>query len=167
MIDYDGFKKALVRISVLSQEKLKGEQGADEFREKLEADTKKREALIQKQKAAHEQQASAKKGEQEKLESLRNQFQEDQAYRNQSLSKKAKDAKGGAAADNGRTSPRGGTLTQKQRDQLKQYQLDQAKLVQEEQFFNKWLKQRENLGINEQTEETSIAKLNARRKDMT
>lgn len=54
MIDFDMFKKALVRISVLSQEKLKGEQGADEFREKLEADTRKREALLQKQKAAHE-----------------------------------------------------------------------------------------------------------------
>jgi len=29
----------------------------------------------------------------------------------------------------------------------KQYQIDQAKLNQEEEFFNKWLKQRENLGI--------------------
>lgn len=63
MVGFEMFKKALVRISVISQEKLKGEQGADEFREKLEADTQKRDSLLQKQKVAHDQQASNKKGE--------------------------------------------------------------------------------------------------------
>ena len=46
MLDYDAFKKALVRISVLSQEKLRGEAGGDQFRAKLEADTKKRTDLL-------------------------------------------------------------------------------------------------------------------------
>jgi hypothetical protein len=38
-------------------------------------------------------------------------------------------------------------LTRQQKQEHKQYQLDQAKLQQEEEFFAKWLKQRDNLGV--------------------
>jgi len=43
-----------------------------------------------------------------------------------------------------------------------------AKLEQEEEFFQKWLKQRENLGYDEaQASETGRSFLNSKKKDLT
>jgi hypothetical protein len=40
------------------------------------------------------------------------------------------------------------TLVAKKRRELKQYELDSAALAKEEEFFGKWLKQREGLGFD-------------------
>ena len=60
------------------------------------------------------------------------------------LSKQAKDQRYTQAKE---SNEHNATLTRQQKQELKQYQLDQAKLQQEEEFFAKWLKQRENLGV--------------------
>ena len=73
------------------------------------------------------------------LEKLKEQFEEEQKYKQANLSKQAKDKK---QKDESNL-----TVAQQKRNEDNQYQLDQAKVLQEEEFFNKWLKQRENLGV--------------------
>lgn len=75
------------------------------------------------------------------MEKLREQFEEEQKYKQDSLSKNvSKNKKDKIEGDL--------SVAQQKRKDDNQYQLDQAKIIQEEEFFNKWLKQRENLGVS-------------------
>lgn len=82
MIDYNSFLKALVRISVIAQEKL-GSDGTNEdlLKAKLKRDTDKKDAEKKQRKAMLAQ--IKKKDEQKRaeLDKLKSQFQEEQEYK--------------------------------------------------------------------------------------
>lgn len=74
------------------------------------------------------------------MESLRNEFKDDQQYRKDELSKKAKDNEGT------KTKIDLNNMTLQRQERLKQLEMDENMVNQEEAFFQKWLKQKENLG---------------------
>lgn len=78
---------------------------------------------------------------QAELDSLRQQFNEEQQQKQALLSKTNQNK-----AQDTQNSARSSTLAKQKRNEGKQYELDQAALQEEDKFFQKWLKQRENLG---------------------
>lgn len=143
MIDYAMFKKAICRISIRSQEKLGG-GNQDLLEAKLNEDTRARDEKKRQRDRVMTQKIKKEAQEKEKMDQLRQQFQQEQEYKESQLSKQAKDQRYTQAKE---SNEHNATLTRQQKQELKQYQLDQAKLQQEEEFFAKWLKQRENLGV--------------------
>jgi hypothetical protein len=68
------------------------------------------------------------------MESLRNEFKDDQQYRKDELSKKAKDNEGT------KTKIDLNNMTLQRQERLKQLEMDENMVNQEEAFFQKWLK---------------------------
>lgn len=79
----------------------------------------------------------------QELEKLKQQFEEEQKYKKDRLDKH--ETKNRKQTTKVVAEP---TLAQKKREEDQKYIMDQAKIKQEEEFFAKWLKQRENLGVN-------------------
>lgn len=138
MIDFTSFQKAIVRISALAQEKLGGTND-DLLKKKLDSDAQAKAKEDEKKKELRQQAKEREAKNKDELEKLREQFKEEQKYKDENLSK----VKGDAGEKKG-----GETLVAQKRREEKQYELDSAALQQEEQFFQKWLKQRENLGLD-------------------
>lgn len=142
MIDFENFKKVIIRIATIAQEKLGVGANEDRLAEKLQNDqtnAEEREEKKQRFKQKQKEQDEAKRTEMEKL---REEFQKDQRQRAESTSKVNPKKK--VVEDQNKE------LTEYQRLKREQdsYDLNLAKLDQEEQFFKKWLKQRENRGVN-------------------
>lgn len=140
MIDYSSFKKAIVRISIMAQEKLGQGANEDALKKKLERDAKANQEYIAKRDKLKEKQKIIDQKKENAQQILKEQFQEEQKYMANATSKANKNEK----PDTKKKEP---SLAEQKRAIEKQYQLDQAKLSQEEEFFKKWLKQRENLGL--------------------
>lgn len=96
MIDYEAFKKAIVRISVLAQDKAQDEKivGAnkdlfnqDLLKEKLDRDRKTKDADKQKKKELQDQIKASDAKKQAERDNLRQQFNEEQIQKNATLSK--------------------------------------------------------------------------------
>jgi hypothetical protein len=151
MIDYDSFLKALVRISVMAQEKL-GDQGTNQdlLQEKLKRDSEAKESKKIKKKAMLAQIKKQDEKKRAEYDKLKEQFQEEQEYKAKSLSKAAKvkvDKNGNPKPEPSPSEAKPKTKADELRDAEEKYRLDEGKLIQEEEFFKKWLKQRENLGL--------------------
>lgn len=121
MIDFDAFKKAIVRISSLAQEKLGG-ANEDLLKKKLDSDAQKRAKEDEKKKELRENAARKNAKDKEELGNLRQQFKEEQKYKQDNLSK----VKGETKAKENES------LVAQKRRELKQYELDSAALEQEE-----------------------------------
>lgn len=96
MIDYEAFKKAIVRISVMAQDKAQDEKivGAnkdlfnqDLLKEKLDRDRKTKDADKQKKKELQDQIKASDAKKQAERDNLRQQFNEEQLQKNATLSK--------------------------------------------------------------------------------
>lgn len=134
-IDYLMFLKGLVRICVNAQEKLAG-VNKESLAAVLERQAAKSAFAEGARKRAREQAQKRDGKRAAEMEELKKQFQEEQQARDQRLSRKAK---GKDELD-----PNSLTLTGQTKVKLRQLDLDEQRLGQEDEFFQKWLKQREN-----------------------
>lgn len=80
MIDYTSFKKAIVRISIMAQEKLGQGANEDALKKKLERDSKANQEYIAKRDKFKEKQKIVDKKKQDEKQMLKEQFQEEQKY---------------------------------------------------------------------------------------
>jgi len=96
MLDYEAFKKAIVRISVMAQDKAQDEKivGANQdlfnkdlLKEKLNRDRKIKDAEKLKRKELQDQIKASDAKKQAERDDLRKQFNEEQLERNATLSK--------------------------------------------------------------------------------
>ena len=91
MIDYEAFKKAIVRISVMAQEKLDPtgtSANEDLLKKKLQQDQKENEQKKETRDKMLNQLSEKDKRKKQELDKLREQFEEEQKYKQSTTSKK-------------------------------------------------------------------------------
>ena len=130
MIDYESFKKAIVRISVMAQDKLGVGANEDLLKEKLEREAKVKEAERLRKLDLQGQVKAGDTKRKEELAGLRQQFNEEQQKQEDLLSKANKST---AAATE--ESARSSTLAKQKRIEKSKYEIDAAKEQEQEKFF--------------------------------
>jgi len=151
----------------MAQEKLGGVK-QDLLQQKLEKDTANNKIVAEEKKQMKDKAKKKEQKSKEEMAELKKQFRDEQQYKREQLSKR-NEKDGDKKPD-----PKAMTLQRQQR--MKQLELDEQSLVQEDAFFQKWLKQRENLGSERENlnvtqsaiKSSSVTKLaTAKKKDAT
>ena len=172
MLTYEAFQKALIRIAAMAQDKLAAVKGGRDLAEALEEETKKkRKAIARHARGQHAQLDPEKAAEKQQMGKLRQQFEQEQRLRAETTSKKPtlrRDGSSNPAAGGG-----GASINKQKATEESKYRVDLARVEQEEEFFARWLKQRENLGMldtaggdGQVRRQTTVRKADATKKEL-
>ena len=170
MLTYEAFQKALIRIAAMAQDKLAAVKGGRDLAEALGEETKKkRKAIARHAREQHAQLDAEKAAEKQQMGKLRQQFEQEQRLRAETTSKKPtlrRDGSSNPAAG-------GASINKQKATEESKYRVDLARVEQEEEFFARWLKQRENLGMldaaggdGQVRRQTTVRKADATKKEL-